>query len=132
SERARAASMKTFRLPLAADWPTNSDRVWGRRARSYCSPGAGAGEMMRSSVMRRPSPSQLLQGRADDQRQFGVLAQLDQGVIDSAAGVDLGDAQAQQGGDRLARDAGRRRGDDGGLGVDARRGRSEDALAQAL
>src|SRR5690606_37044200 len=185
SERPRAASMKTFRLPFAADWPTNSDRVWGLRARSYCSPGAGAGEMMRSSVILpsplrgeggsrsetdegepggklndgwksartqhphpsasgapllpsrekeargRPSSSQLLQGRADDQGQFGLLAQLDQGVIDGAAGIDLGDAQAQQGGDRLARDAGRRRGD-GGFGVDAGRGRGEDAVGQAL
>ncbi|MNE41089.1 hypothetical protein D3C80_1351410 [compost metagenome] len=68
SDRPRAASMKTFRLPLAADWPTNSSSVCGRRARSYCSPRAASGATSRSSVIASlPRRSRLhLQNRITD------------------------------------------------------------------
>ena len=40
------------------------------------------------------SPPQLLQGGADHRRQVGVVAEADQGLVDGAAGVDVGHAEA--------------------------------------
>ena len=106
SPRPRAASMKTLRLALACSWPTNSARVWGRSALSVAASNGGSGSRRRLSA---GSPAQLLQRRLDQGRTARRPRPGGAGPVDGAAGGDLGDAQAHQGGDRLAGDAGRRR-----------------------